>query len=369
MAPPLSARAPLPRALELDAMRTLAIVLMAASHVTRIIKPSVRDAWCAPSLLMDPLIQGMFMGLVGASLAWSWRGAQARGMDRAAWLRARSRRAAQVYLVGVLLFFFDKGAQLPWLFLTPGILADIALAIVVFSFVASSRRPVLGALALTAAGYAAFAWLTVTGVELRIPPINAANAPLLPNTLISGLGLAAGIGLVEGRRGLLAGLGLGGLLLLAASLATASPAALLGDELGRSFSTIVYRGDGMGLQNTWGMLTGAELADNEIEYFNPTLRGQPFVLGMLVVLWLGFRALRPLLARVESWLFLPGRESLGVYVFHLLLVGLPVAVMGRAKPLREEGIANAYMLFVLVAIWGFSWAWPRLWRVVSRRGP
>lgn len=342
------------RATELDAMRTLAVVLMAGSHVTRIIKSSARDAWCAPALLSDPLIQGLFMSLVGASLAWSWQNAQARGLDRGAWLRARLRRAGLVYLVGVLLFLFDKGAQLPWLFLAPGILADIALAIVLFSLVASSRRPVLGALSLSALGYGALALLTATGTEIMLPPINAANAPLLPNTAITGIGLAAGIGLVRGDRRLLAGLGLGGLLLLGGALSQASPAALLGDELGRSFSTIVYRGEGHGLQNTWGMITGAELTDNAVEYFNPTLAGQPFVLGMLVVLWLLFRALRPVLCRVEGWLLLPGRHSLGVYVFHLLLVGLPVAVVGRSKPLRELWIANGYMLFVLVAVWAFS---------------
>jgi len=349
-AAPLGLRSP-----ELDAMRTLAIILMAASHVTRIVWGQVRGWWCAPALLLDPLTQALFMGLAGASLAWSWSNAQHRGVDRGPWLRARWRRAFEIYLVGVLIFFFDKGTQLPWLFVAPGILADIALCIVVYAFAASSRRPVLWTVALTLLAYAAMAALQWSGHEIPLPAVNAGNAALLPNVALAGFGLVAGIGLLHRRRGLLAALAVVGLGGAALMLSQHSLPALLGDEVGRTFSTTTYFGRADGLSNTWAMLNGAELVPDDVEYFNPSLTGQPLVLGLLVAIYLGLRLIRPSLSRVTHSLLLPGRYSLGAYVFHLALAGLPVIIIGRGKPLRTPLLGNAYMVLVLVGIYAYSW--------------
>jgi len=361
---PAKVAAPPPgRAVELDGMRTIAIIAMAASHVSRTIRHSIRPDWCAPALLLDPFIQALFMALVGASLAWSWHNAMARGTDRGTWLRGRLRRAGQVYLFGVLLFLFDKGLQLPWIVIAPGILADIALAIVAYGVIASSRRPVLGALLLSAAGYGLLAVLDARG--LTVPPLNAANAPLVPNFAITGLGLAAGIGLLRDDRRLLSALGLLGLAGAAWLLRDHSVAELLDSPFGRTENDMTYLGRSHGLANTWGLLTGAELRPHTVTYFNPALRAQPFVLGAVVATWLLLRLLRPLIERVQGWLFVIGRHSLGVYVFHLALVGLPVAVLGRSKPLRTTLAANSWMLFVLLACYAFAGV--RHWQLARRR--
>lgn len=353
------------RSVELDAMRTLAVILMAASHVTRIVLGSVRGWWCAPALLLDPLTQGLFMGLVGASLAWSWSNAQRKGTQRAPWLRARARRALEIYLIGVLLFLFDKGTQFPWLFIAPGILADIALAIVVYSVLASSRRPVLWTLLSTLCAYGVMGWLEWPGLGVSLAAVNAGNAPLLPNVALTGFGLLAGLGLVRQDRRLLGGLAILGLGGAAAMLSQHSFTQLLGDEFGRTFSSVTYLGGHDGLSNTWAMLSGGTLVPDKVEYFTPSLASQPLVLGLLVALYLAFRVLRPVLERLSETVLLLGRYSLGAYVFHLALVGLPVVIIGRAKPLRSAVAGNGAMALVLVAIFGYAVV--REWQTRRRR--
>lgn len=347
------------RSPELDGMRTIAILLMATSHFTRTVKSTARSFWGEPALLLDPYIQALFMGLVGASLAWSWHGAQARGMGRGPWMRARGRRALQVYGIGVALFFFDKGLQLPWVFISPGILADIALGIVVYGTLASSRRPIAWTLGLTGLGYAALFLLERQGLSL--PVLNGGNAPLLPNTLSIGVGLLFGIGLLRGDRRIL--LPLAGLALGAGALVLARHGlvALLDGPLGRTEDSLVFQGTAFGLANTWGILTGAELEPHPVVYFNPTLLGQPLVLGMVVATWGLLRLLRPLLAPVSRGLFLPGRYSLGIYVFHLVVVGLPVLIMGRSKPWRTEPTAWVGLIGLLLCC--YAYAAFRQWQV------
>ncbi len=337
------------RAEELDGLRTLAILAMVATHLTRLISGPVRGPWCAPSLLLDPLIQALFMGLAGASLAWSWRGAQRRGQARGTWLRARARRAGEVYLVGVVLFFFDKGPQLPHLFLAPGILAAIALSIVVLAPIASSRHPVAGALSLAALGYGAMAALGPTPIAL--PPITAGNAALLPNVPLACLGLAAGVGLLRGDRRLLAAMSLPALVWGGWLALQHGPAALLGYEVGRVTSTVSYRGKSHGLDIALDMLQGAELAERPVEYFNSSLVAQPFVLGLVVLLYLLLRLSRPLWQRGAALLFLPGRASLTSYVLHLLLLGLLVAATGKAKPLTVPWAGEAVYIAVLALVY------------------
>jgi uncharacterized membrane protein len=337
------------RATELDGLRTLAILAMIATHLTRLISGPVRGPWCAPSLLLDPLIQALFMGLAGASLAWSWQGAQRAGTSRESWLRSRARRAGEVYLVGVALFFFDKGPQLPHLLLAPGILAAIALSILILAPVASSRHPVAGALGLAALGYAAMAVLAPTPIAL--PPITAGNAALLPNVPLACLGLAAGIGLLRGDRRVLAGMALPTLALGGWLALRHGPSELLGYGLGRVTSTVDYQGRSHGLAIALDMIRGEPLAVRPVEYFNSSLYAQPFVLALVVALYLLLRLSRPLWQRAAPLLFLPGRASLTSYVLHLLLLGLLVAASGKAKPLTVPWAGEAVFIVVLALVY------------------
>lgn len=351
------------RATELDGLRTIAILAMILSHVTRTIRKSTRSDWCEVALLLDPFIQALFLGLVGASLAWSWSNAQARGQDRATWLRGRGKRALQVYLVGVVIFFFDKGPQLPWIVIAPGILATIAAAIVLYAPLVSSRRPVTWALLLSAGGYLLEGVLEHKGIFMA--PFNIANAPLLPNAAVTGLGVAAGMALLRDDRRLLGGMAAVALAGAAFLLTRHTPAELLDVPFGRNEHTLVYQGGSHGLANTWAMLTGTAEPD-EVTYFDPSVQAQPFVLGMVAAAWLLLRVLRPLLSRVERWLFVVGRHSLQVYVVHLALVGLPTIIQARSKPWREAWTGNLWAVTVVLLCYAFAWAWER--RLQRRRG-
>lgn len=346
---------------ELDGLRTLAFLAMVATHGARLIEPSTRGPWCAVALLLDPLIQALFMGLVGASLPWSWSAAQGRGLDRPRWLRARARRAGQVYLVGVLLFFFDKGPQLPYLLLAPGILADIALAILLLSPLAAGRFAVPGSLGLAGALYLAQAAMARWELFVPLPPINAGNAAWLPNLPMAALGLAAGRLLHDGQHRRLM-LAVSPLLLAGLCLAIRyGPAALLGYEQGRVTSTVVYQGRGHGAGIALAMLRGEALAGRGVEYFNSTLLAQPFVLSLAVLLFLALRGSRRLWRRAEGWLFLPGRHSLMAYALHLALLGLPVAALGRARPFQAPGQGEVWLLGVVLIVWIVAAATER-WR-------
>lgn len=58
------------------------------------------------------------------------------------------------------------------------------------------------------------------------------------------------------------------------------------------------------------------------------------VSGMVIsVLYAGLRLGEPVLARLHRSIWLIGQYSLGVYVFHLVLIALPVVVMGESRPL------------------------------------
>ena len=92
----------------LDAMRSLAILLMAMSHVARLVEDDARPLWGALSLLVEPYTQALFLGLVGASLVHSRQAAVRRGDPAGAWAGARLKRMLQLFLLSGVVFFLER---------------------------------------------------------------------------------------------------------------------------------------------------------------------------------------------------------------------------------------------------------------------
>jgi uncharacterized membrane protein len=167
----------------LDALRTLAILLMVAAHTTRLIDWDMRRDWSRWVLLIEPFIASLFLYLVGASLSESWKRA---GGNRAAWWRKQGLRALGLWAISCVFFTLEDGFVLPDALFLSGILATIAYAILLLMILSAAPRGIwlvaAGAAILTAAHIA----LDARG--LRWFFVNAGNSPLLPLVLFAFLG-------------------------------------------------------------------------------------------------------------------------------------------------------------------------------------
>lgn len=347
----------------LDAMRTLAILLMAMSHVTRLVPKDLRPAWGPFSLLVEPYTQALFLGLVGASLVHSREGALRRGVGGWTWSGARLTRMAQLYALSVVVFFLERGPQWPDGLLSTGILALIAGAIAIFTATVATSRPLRSTALVTAALCTLAGVLDARGVEILA--VNAGNGPLLPTALYAGLGATAV--LAWGRWGRRAAVVLVVLAvaLVGGSLWVAPFTDLLTEPLGRTMHTLELRGRGNGFTITADLLAGRELAPKRPSYFNPRPTLVPLVSGMVVLTYVVLAPLRPLWDRVATHALSIGRYSLGTYLFHLLLVAIPVLALGTSKPLSHPAAAWGYYGFVVVACYGFAHV--RMWQDARAR--
>ena len=343
------------RDLSLDALRLLAVVLMVCAHTARLTATSARPWWGEPSLVLEPLCQALFVGLVGVSLALSWEAAQGRGGAAWPWLRAHLRRAGELMGLSVLFFLLERGPTWPHLLLSTGILFIIAAAIVIFAPIVPRR----GALAWSAV--LTFGLWSVAMVmdhrEIWVLGFNAGNGPLLPTAIHAGFGLTA---VLCWRR--FGWKGAAGVLAVAALAAAAvlgvagSFVAALDSDWGRTSHILTFRGSGHGLQNAWAMIQGEDLRNMRASFFNPKPRMIPIVAAMVAWLYLLLALARPLLARVSTWGLAMGRYALGVYVLHLVLVALPVVVAGRMQAFREPWQSSGYLLLTLALCQAYAMA-------------
>src|SRR5688572_20123028 len=127
----------------LDAMRTVAILLMIASHTTRLIPWDERRDWSRWSLVIEPFTASLFLLLVGASVVQSWRKAQSSGVPRAAWLRKQGIRSLALWALSSVFYLVSDGPNLPDAVVLSGILCTIAYTSLAASFLASLPRPQL----------------------------------------------------------------------------------------------------------------------------------------------------------------------------------------------------------------------------------
>lgn len=350
----------------LDAMRSLAILLMAMSHVARLVVEEALPGWGPFSLLVEPYTQALFLGLVGASLVHSRQGADRRGTPGWGWARGRLTRMAQLFFLSVLLFWLERGPQWPEGLLATGILALIASAIAIFTATVAAQRPLVVTGVTTALLCVLAGGLDATGREVLA--INAGNGPLLPTALYCGLGATAVLawarfGPVAGR--VLLGLGavcvVGSLGVVAVVCPGENPAvSLLTEPLGRTLHTLHLEGRGNGVEITLDWLRGEPLRPKRARYFNPRPTLVPLVFGSVVWTYVLFAPLRKVWDRVGLHLLSIGRYSLGTYLFHLVLVALPVLVLGTREPLRTPAAAWGYLVVVVGLCYAFAHV--RMWQ-------
>ena len=354
----------------LDAMRSLAIVLMAMSHVARLVSEDALPGWGPFSLLVEPYTQALFLGLVGASLVHSRSGARRRGTSGWSWARGRLKRMAQLFALSVLLFAFERGPQWPEGILATGILALIASAIAIFTATVATRRPLLVTGGTTAALCALAGVLDALGMQVLA--VNAGNGPLLPTALYCGLGATAVLsweryGPGAGRVLLGAGAVCIGVSLAVVSFALPgqNPAvSLLTEPLGRTLHTLHLEGRGNGIEIALDWLQGEPLRPKRVRYFNPRPTLVPLVFGVVVWTYVALSPLRRAWERVGHHALSIGRYSLGTYLFHLVLVALPVLVFGTREPLTSPAAAWSYLGVVLVLCYAFAHL--RMWQDARR---
>lgn len=318
----------------LDALRLTAVLLMIASHTTRLIVWDERRAWSRFSLLIEPLTASLFLILVGASLVYSWRAAAARG--RRAWLLRQARRAAALWAVSCVFYVLEEGFRLPDALTMSGILATIAYTSLLAMGAVVSARPAWALGILAAAGMAAHVWLDARG--LRIFGLNAANSPLLPLFPMACLGALGALALEKGPRLRFA------LLALAAAVAA-------GLTLRYGFAEIFSKP--LGRYETARVLEWIDHGRSmrkDIPYYNLRPILVPMIASLTVLGYAAFGALRLLRAGAQRALLAMGRRSLDVYILHLAILALFV-VAGGMRPLKRTWQGDAVVLGAIAICW------------------
>lgn len=335
----------------LDALRTVAVLLMIASHSTRLIVWDERRDWSRWSLVIEPFTASLFLLLVGASVVQSWRKAQTAGVPRAAWLKKQGIRALALWALSSVFYLVSDGPNLPDVLVLSGILCTIAYTSLAASLLVSGRRPIIALALLAAAMGAVFAWLDLE--EHRVFILNAGNSPLLPLSLFGILGALATAGLFAKPR-LVKPVLLGASVLALAWLLWLHPfQELFTKPVGRYETARIFM-----------LGEGESLREKSIPYYNLRVILAPAILSLAALLYALFSVLRPLLDKIAAWAFRLGRRSLDVYILHLACLSLLVVVGGK-RPLKQTWQGDAVVISVTILC--YLWVWGRDWRQARTR--
>jgi hypothetical protein len=321
----------------LDALRMIAVLLMVASHTSRLIAWDERREWSRFSLLIEPLTASLFLILVGASLTHSWRSSRERG--RLPWYRKQATRAAALWAVSCVFYTLEDGFRLPDAMTMSGILATIAYSILSVMLLVSAPRPVPALMAVSAALICAHAWLDFRGAKVFV--LNAGNSPLLPLSLFACLGALGAQALEIRNRFVKAALVTAALLTLAFVLQRHSFTEVFSKPIGR-FET----------SRTLTWMKGDVAMEKNVPYYNLKPILVPVISSLIVLLYAALAMLRPLLDRSSRFLLPLGRRSLDVYILHLFLLAMLV-LRGGKRPLRETWQGDAVFLAVLAICYGW----------------
>lgn len=171
----------------LDFLRGIAIVLMFITHGFRLFVKS-QDVY-VPSedfserllnlfAVIEPYTSSLFLFLAGIGLTISF---QNNKYPFKTWVFRHSKKAIQLYLIGMGLFFIEKGYQVPDFWVSPSILSTIAVSIVVTALSLKYKYTTL--IALIATGLITYGYQG-TGV----PGVNAGPGGIFPLIMFSLLG-------------------------------------------------------------------------------------------------------------------------------------------------------------------------------------
>jgi uncharacterized membrane protein len=325
------------RDVALDALRLLAVLLMIASHTTRLIAWDERRGWSWFSLLIEPFTASLFLILVGASLVMSWRAARASG--RAAWFRKQALRAAGLWAISAVFYALEEGVRRPDVATMSGILATIAYVSLLGMVLVASPRPALALSLAAALCMGAHVWLDKSG--LMIFGLNAGNSPLLPLFPLACLGALGVLVLQAGRP---------------ARLVVAAAAGVIGAGLVAHYGFSAIFSTPLGRYETARILEWMEhgrMQRKEIPYYNLRPILVPMIASMTVLIYTVFSLLRPALERGQRIFLAMGRRSLDVYILHLAILAVFVEAGNGRRPLQKTWQGDAVVLGAIAA----SWLW------------
>ncbi|MDB5106586.1 MAG: hypothetical protein JWP91_4275 [Fibrobacteres bacterium] len=317
----------------LDALRLIAVLLMIASHTTRMIAWDERRAWSLFSLLIEPLTASLFLILVGASLAHSWSASRSRGLGRGKWYRKQAVRAAALWAVSCLFYTLEEGFHLPDAVTMSGILATIAYTGLLGMFLVSAPRPIPLLLAVAAALTGLHWWLDARGLKIFI--LNGGNSPMLPLFLFACLGALGAIYLERRGGAALAAMAGAAVLALALILSRHGFAEVFSKPLGRYETVRVL---------SWAK--GEAHLEKTVPYYNLRPILVPMIASLVVLAYAALALARPFLDRTARWLLPMGRRSLDVYILHLSLLAILV-LRGGKRPLARSWQGDAAVLIVI----------------------
>ncbi len=325
------------RDVALDALRLLAVLLMIASHTTRLIAWDERRGWSWFSLLIEPFTASLFLMLVGASLVLSWRAAQAGG--RAAWFRRQALRAAGLWAISALFYALEEGVRWPDVATMSGILATIAYVTLLGMVLVASPRPALALSMAAAVAMGAHVWLDKSGH--MVFGLNAGNSPLLPLFPLACLG-GLGALILEAGRPMRIGVAIAAAAVFAAVTWRFGFAPVFSNPLGRYETARVLE---------W--MDHGRMLRKEIPYYNLRPLLVPMIAAMAVLIYTVFSLARPALERGQRIFLAMGRRSLDVYILHLAILAAFVEAGNGRRPLQKTWQGDAVVLGAIAA----SWLW------------
>lgn len=322
----------------LDGLRTIAVLLMIASHTTRLIVWDSRREWSRFSLLIEPLTASLFLILVGASLVHSWRISGSE--NRTAWYRKHALRALGLWAVSCLFYTLEDGFQLPDAVLMSGILATIAYSILIGMVLVSLRRPVPTLLGISAG--LAYVHFHLDRSHIQWFMVNAGNSPPIPLFLFACLG-ALGIMALESQHRWIR------ITLVACAILTLSLVLHL-HPFGEVFTKPLGR-----FETVRALVSGPAEARIEkiIPYYNLRPILVPVIASLTILMYAVFAIARPLWDKFARYAFPMGRHSLDVYILHLALLALLV-VKGGMRPLKQTWQGD--VVFAGVVMISYAWA-------------
>ncbi|MDB5047459.1 MAG: hypothetical protein JWO30_530 [Fibrobacteres bacterium] len=349
---PQPSATPRRRDVALDALRMIAVLLMMASHTTRLISWDERRGWSRFSLLIEPLTASLFLILVGTSLAHSWQSFRNRPGGRALWYRKQMVRAAMLWILSCVFYSLEEGFHLPDAVTMSGILATIAYTILAGMLLVSASRPIPILLAVCAALLGLEAWLDARGLKVFV--LNGGNSPLLPLFLFACLGALGALALESGNRPARAGLVTVALLTLAILLGRHPFADIFSKPLGRyETARIVAR------------MNDNVRVEKSIPYYNLRPILVPMIASLVVLAYAILALLRRPLERTARWLLPMGRHSLDVYILHLSLLAMLV-LKGGMRPLGKAWQGDAAIGALIVICYAWTVGRERFWRRAGR---
>lgn len=394
--PPIDVASCGKREVAIDVLRGLALLVMAASHCVRgVLDSSFRQvpaeaprldllvSWTRAWLLtIEPYVSSLFLTLAGFAMVLVFRKSADRPFGK--WCRPRVRRAVELMLISWVIFWVHGGIQLPWHpFVSAEILYNFSVGILLcLPLVRPSvwRWPALVAVVVGGVVFVAFA---EGHPDLAISRLAQGPGAHFPNALFLPLGVALGEAWLRDWRWLKPGLAAAGLVIVVAYQLFVIPGAIaelaeqgvnrdratvmLDAPFGRAIAKRRFITDGKygstydlkWLAHKVGVRDDAPRRKKTLRAFwNKRARAVPYLVG-LMMLTLGLAGL-PFWRRSPRWLAaaasplaLMGRHSLKIYVFHLMLVALSVAALGRMK--SSPDVAAAVTAGIIAACVVLAW--------------